>query len=81
MKKPVFRMRWKRFMLLTIILIRDLYLLWMSGIVYLEKQKNDIESQKEYLNFLKDLFKDRTYVKVAYMTGILPIIFRGEKMV
>jgi len=35
--------------------------------------KNDIESQKEYLNFLKDLFKDRTYVKVAYMTGILPI--------
>lgn len=35
--------------------------------------KNDVEAQKEYLNFLKDLFKDRTYVKVAYMTGILPI--------
>lgn len=35
------------------------------------KEKN--EAQKEYLDFLKDLFKDRTYVKVVYMTGILPI--------
>ncbi len=31
------------------------------------------EEQKKYLDFLKDLFKDRTYVKVVYMTGILPI--------
>ena len=31
------------------------------------------EEQKQYLDFLKDLFKDRTYVKVVYMTGILPI--------
>lgn len=31
------------------------------------------EAQKAYLDFLKDLFKDRTYVKLAYMTGILPI--------
>lgn len=35
--------------------------------------KDDTESQKAYLDFLKDLFKDRTYVLVAYMTGILPI--------
>lgn len=35
------------------------------------KEKTD--AQKTYLDFLRDLFKDRTYVKVAYMTGILPI--------
>lgn len=35
--------------------------------------KDDKEAQKRYLDFLKDLFKDRTYVKLAYMTGILPI--------
>lgn len=35
--------------------------------------KDDIEAQKMYLDFLKDLFKDRTYVSLAYMTGILPI--------
>lgn len=35
--------------------------------------KNDTSSQKQYLDFLKDLFKDRTYVALAYMTGILPI--------
>ena len=35
--------------------------------------KENIAAQKMYLDFLKDLFKDRTYVKIAYMTGILPI--------
>jgi len=35
--------------------------------------KYDTEAQKLYLDFLKDLFKDRTYVSMAYMTGILPI--------
>ena len=35
--------------------------------------KNNETAQKVYLDFLRDLFKDRTYVKVAYMTGILPI--------
>ena len=35
--------------------------------------KDNMEVQKAYLDFLQDLFKDRTYVKVAYMTGILPI--------
>lgn len=30
-------------------------------------------AQRKYLDFLRDLFKDRTYVKLAYMTGILPI--------
>ena len=29
--------------------------------------------QRAYLDFLRDLLKDRPYVKLAYMTGILPI--------
>lgn len=35
--------------------------------------RNNIEAQKAYLDFIRDLFKDRVYVKMAYMTGILPI--------
>lgn len=33
----------------------------------------DIEVQTKYLDFLRDLLKDARYVKLAYMTGILPI--------
>lgn len=40
--------------------------------------KNDIDSQKEYLNFLSDLIKDQSYVALAYMTGILTIKKYGE---
>ena len=36
--------------------------------------KGNKEAHKSYLDFLKDLFKDRTYVKAAYMTGILQIL-------
>ena len=36
-------------------------------------QKNKKEEQEEFLGFLKRLFKDRTYVELVYMTGILPI--------
>lgn len=35
--------------------------------------KENKNAQKMYLDFLRDLFKDRVYVKLAYMTGILPI--------
>lgn len=35
--------------------------------------REDKETQKKYLDFLKDLLKDRAYVRLAYMTGILPI--------
>lgn len=31
------------------------------------------EDRKSYLLFLKDLLKDRSYVYLAYMTGVLPI--------
>jgi hypothetical protein len=35
--------------------------------------KNNQEVHKAYLDFLKNLFKDQIYVKLVYMTGILPI--------
>ncbi len=35
--------------------------------------KTDGESQKKYLDFLRGLLKDQSYVALAYMTGILPI--------
>ena len=35
--------------------------------------KENKEAQKKYLDFLRDLLKDKAYVHLAYMTGILPI--------
>ena len=40
--------------------------------------KNRSEKQKEYLDFLRGLFKGAEYVDLAYMTGILPIKKYGE---
>ncbi len=40
--------------------------------IFREKQKK-IEAQTAYLDFLRILLKDQIYVKLAYMTGILPI--------
>ena len=37
------------------------------------ENKNDMEAQKKYLDFLRNLLKDRNYVGLTYMTGILPI--------
>lgn len=36
------------------------------------------EVQRAYLDFLRDLLKDRPYVDAAYMTGILPIKKYGQ---
>lgn len=35
--------------------------------------KEDKEAQEKYLDFLRDLLKDKAYIHLAYMTGILPI--------
>ena len=40
------------------------------------RQRKDI--QKDYLDFLRGLFKGQDYVELAYMTGILPIKKYGE---
>lgn len=40
--------------------------------------KEQKEIQKNYLNFLRGLFKGAEYVELAYMTGILPIKKYGD---
>ena len=40
--------------------------------------KHDLDAQTTYLNFLRDLLKNKSYVALAYMTGILPIKKYGE---
>ena len=40
--------------------------------------KDDKGSQKEYLDFLRNLLKDQPYVSLVYMTGILPVKKYGE---
>ncbi|WP_027218642.1 AAA family ATPase [Butyrivibrio fibrisolvens] len=41
-------------------------------------RKEDKDGQTIYLDFLRNLFKDKNYVALAYMTGILPIKKYGE---
>ncbi len=40
--------------------------------------KNDTEGQIKYLDFLRRILKDQSYVALAYMTGILPIKKYGK---
>lgn len=40
--------------------------------------KDNLSSPKPYLDFLRSLLKDQSYVALAYMTGILPIKKYGE---
>ncbi|MCD8103568.1 MAG: ATP-binding protein [Lachnospiraceae bacterium] len=42
------------------------------------ERKEDFDSQKIYLDFLRNLLKDKSYVALAYMTGILPIKKYGK---
>lgn len=42
--------------------------------------KEDIKGQTKYLDFLRDLMKDKTYIALAYMTGILPIKKYGQHL-
>ena len=40
--------------------------------------KHDLDAQTTYLNFLRDLLKNKSYIALTYMTGILPIKKYGE---
>ena len=42
------------------------------------EHQNDTDAQKKYLDFLRSLLKDQSYVALAYMTGILPIKKYGK---
>ncbi|MGN0482334.1 MAG: AAA family ATPase [Lachnospiraceae bacterium] len=39
----------------------------------LRDRQYSVDDQKKYLDFIRNLLKDKTYVALAYMTGILPI--------
>ena len=39
----------------------------------MREKKEDPDSIKQYLEWLKAIFKDKSYVGLAYMTGILPV--------
>lgn len=43
----------------------------------MREHMNDKESQKTYLDFIRNWLKDKSYVALAYMTGILPIKKNG----
>ena len=40
--------------------------------------KGDIKGQTVYLDFLRDWMKDKAYIALSYMTGILPIKKYGK---
>ena len=40
--------------------------------IFREYRENH-EAQEQYLDFLRDFLKDKAYIHLAYMTGILPI--------
>ena len=42
------------------------------------ERKEDKDGQKKYLDFLRDWMKDKAYIALAYMTGILPIKKYGK---
>lgn len=39
--------------------------------------KEDKKAQEQYLDFLRDFLKDKSYIHLAYMTGILPVKKHG----
>lgn len=43
------------------------------------EHKEDWEGQKKYLTFLRNWLKDKEYVALAYMTGILPVRKSGNQ--
>ena len=61
--------------------LMDIYSYTKSGFVFIidewdcifRENRNDQEAQNKYLDFLRNLLKDKVYVSLAYMTGILPI--------
>ncbi|MDE7416107.1 MAG: ATP-binding protein [Lachnospiraceae bacterium] len=44
----------------------------------MRERKESETQQKQYLDFLRNLLKDQSYVALAYMTGILPVKKYGE---
>lgn len=61
--------------------LEKIFLNTKSGFVFIidewdclfREKQSDTDAQTVYLDFLRMLLKDKPYVKLAYMTGILPI--------
>ena len=61
--------------------LEDLYSETKEGFIFiidewdciLRDKQYSVEDQKKYLDFIRNLLKDKAYVSLAYMTGILPI--------
>ena len=61
--------------------LEDLYSETKEGFIFiidewdciLRDKRYDADDQKKYLDFIRNLLKDKAYVSLAYMTGILPI--------
>ena len=49
-----------------------IFLIYEWDSVMRERQESEAQ-QKQYLDFLRNLLKDQSYVALAYMTGILPV--------
>ena len=47
--------------------------------IIMRKTQQNEQEQKDYLSFLRTLLKDKSYVALAYMTGILPVKKYGEQ--
>lgn len=64
----------------------EIYLKTREGFIFIIDEwdcvfraaQEQVDLQKEYLNFLNGLFKGAVYVELVYMTGILPIKKYGE---
>lgn len=61
--------------------MKDIYAAYHQPFVFIidewdcifREYKQDKTAQEQYLDFLRDLLKDKVYISLAYMTGILPI--------
>ena len=61
--------------------LNDVYSQMQEGFIFVidewdcifREYTNNKEAQNQYLDFLRNLLKDKAYVELAYMTGILPI--------
>lgn len=56
---------------------RFIFLMDEWDCVMRERQESE-DIQRQYMDFLRNLLKDRPYVELAYMTGILPVKKYGQ---
>ena len=53
--------------------IKEKFVIFIDEWDFIFRESTNTKIQEEYVDFLRILFKDRPYVKLAYITGILPV--------